>query len=474
MNVTVQSARKSLLSEANMRRPLLAILVIFLSLPSVLAQQKTYQPTWESINTRPIPSWFDEAKFGIFIHWGVYSVPAFADPHAKEGEAYAEWYWNHMHNKNGPTWNFHLKTYGERFKYQDFAPQFNAEMFDPNQWAELFVRSGAKYVVLTSKHHEGFCLWPCPASWNWNAVDIGPHRDLAGELSEAVRAHGLRMGFYYSLYEWYNPLYHSDLNRYVDEHMLPQMKDLVERYHPSVLWTDGEWEHPSSVWKSTEFLAWLFNQSSARDEIVINDRWGKETRGVDGGFYTSEYGRFRGEGFEKSQLVHKWEEDQGIGKSFGYNRAETADDYKTPQQLIALLVNSVSEGGNLLLDIGPTADGRIPVIMQERLLEIGNWLKVNGEAIYGTRPWRRTTEGDNIRYTSKGSTVYAIALKWPGRELVLEAPKPGKNTSVSLLGFDQPLASTVRDGKLTIQMPAAGPGELPSPYAFVFKVTGAE
>jgi alpha-L-fucosidase len=452
-----------------MRRLLIALFTFFIPFSSALGQQITYQPTWESINTRPIPAWYDEAKFGIFIHWGVYSVPAWG-PKGK----YAEWYWHDMNDHNGPTWKFHVATYGEKFKYQDFAPRFNAQMFDPDHWADIFERSGAKYVVLTSKHHEGFCLWPCPASWNWNAVDIGPHRDLAGDLALAVRAHGLKMGFYYSLYEWYNPLYHADFNRYVDEHMLPQMKDLVERYHPSILWTDGEWEHPSSDWKSTEFLAWLFNQSSVRDEIVINDRWGKETRGADGGFYTSEYGKYRGEGFEKNQLVHKWEEDQGMGASFGYNRNEDADDYKTPGQLIRLLVNAVSKGGNLLLDIGPTADGRIPVIMQERLLQIGAWLKVNGEAIYGSRPWRQTAEGDSLRYTSKGRTVYAIALKWPGRELVLDAPKAGKDTTVSLLGYAAPLVWSSKGGKLAIEMPALGLDELPNPYAYVFKLTGVE
>ncbi|TAM81359.1 MAG: alpha-L-fucosidase, partial [Acidobacteria bacterium] len=320
------------------------------------AQDVHYQPDWASLNQRPIPQWFDQAKFGIFIHWGVYSVPAFADPHATGGEAYAEWYWNHMHDKNGPTWAFHVRNYGENFQYQDFAGQFKARLFNPGQWAALFAEAGAKYVVLTSKHHEGFCLWPCPASWNWNSVDIGPHQDLAGELSKAVVARGLKMGFYYSLYEWYNPLYLQHSASYVTGHMVPQMKDLVERYHPSILWTDGEWEQPSSYWHSTDFLAWLFNDSPVKSDIVINDRWGKETRGADGGFYTSEYGMAHGKQAEYAS-VHKWEECQGIGKSFGYNRMETASDYKSAAQLIHLLVDSVAKGGNLLLDIGPTADG---------------------------------------------------------------------------------------------------------------------
>jgi len=224
-------------------------------------------PTWESLDSRPCPQWFDEAKFGIFIHWGVYSVPAWAP----KGQ-YAEWYWHAMSDKTGPAWQFHVRTYGEHFKYQDFASAFKAELFDPAQWADLFARSGARYVVLTSKHHDGFCLWPSAQSWNWNSVDVGPHRDLLGDLTAPVRARGLKMGIYYSLYEWYHPLYQSDVARYVDEHMLPQLKDVAERYRPSLLFADGEWEHPSEVWRSAEFLAWLFNESPVRDEVVVDER----------------------------------------------------------------------------------------------------------------------------------------------------------------------------------------------------------
>jgi alpha-L-fucosidase len=448
--------------------------ILLLSLAGhAAAQQPVYQPTWESINSRPIPDWYDQAKFGIIIHWGLYCVPAFADPHANAGEAYAEWYWNHMHDKDSPTWKFHVLNYGADFHYQDFAPMFKARLFDPAQWAQLFKKSGARYVVLTSKHHDGFCLWPCPASWNWNAVDAGPHRDLAGDLTQAVRAQGLRMGFYYSLYEWYDPLYHSDLNRYVDEHMIPQMKDLIERYHPSTLWTDGEWEHPSSAWKSTQFLAWLFNESPVKDEIVIDDRWGSETRGKDGGVYTSEYGKANGKQVEYTN-VHKWVETQGIGKSFGYNRMETAADYKTAPELIDLLVRTVSEGGNLLLDIGPRADGTIPVIMQERLLQMGEWLKINGEAIYGTRPWRAVADGQSVRYTTRNGVVYAIVNEWPGRRLTLHEPKASAQTQVALLGDTIPLRWRASGSGLTIEMPEISASSTAPQLAHVIKLTGVE
>jgi alpha-L-fucosidase len=448
--------------------------VLLYAVPLTLAAQAVhYEASWESLNKRSTPQWFDDAKFGIFIHWGVYSVPAFADPHSQIGETYAEWYWNHMQNKNGSTWAFHVKHYGAQFQYQDFADQFKAELYDPNQWADLFQRSGARYVVLTSKHHEGFCLWPCPASWNWNAVDVGPHRDLAGDLSKAVVARGLKMGFYYSLYEWYNPLYLHDPDRYVTDHMVPQMKDLVERYHPSLLWTDGEWERPSSFWKSTDFLAWLFNESSVRDEIAVNDRWGKETRETDGGFYTSEYAGFTKSGVSLG-ATHKWEECQGMGKSFGYNRVEGVDDYKSASELIHLLVDTVAKGGNLLLDIGPTADGRIPVIMQERLAQMGAWLKVNGEAIFGTHPWRESSEG-NIRYTSKDGAVYAIAESLAGPDLALAAPQPLSGATVTLLGSTQPIKWHASNGKMHIEVPQPSEAAMgASAEGYTFKLTGVK
>ena len=440
---------------------------IFLGIGSnVMAVQ--YEATWESLDSRPNPAWFDEAKFGIFIHWGVYSVPAWG-PKGK----YSEWYWNDMMDPNGETWKFHTATYGDKFKYQDFAPLFKAELFDPAQWADIFARSGAKYIVLTSKHHEGFCLWPSPDSWNWNSVDIGPHRDLCGDLTKAVRDRGIKMGFYYSLYEWFNPIYKSDVARYVDQHMLPQLKDLVNRYEPSLIFSDGEWDHPSETWRSTEFLAWLYNEAKCKDDVVVDDRWGKDTRGHHGGYYTTEYGNIYNapaDAFAKK----KWEECRGMGASFGYSRNETIDEYKSAQDMIHLLIELVCKGGNLLLDIGPTGDGRIPVIMQQRLLEIGEWLNVNGEAIYGTQPWRVQTEGDLVRYTTKGDAVYAIFLKWPTGETTLDAPNAKGSVQASLLGSTDPITFKAEGGKVHLTFPAGTPGTQTSQHAYVVKLTGVE
>ncbi len=436
------------------------IATLLIALSPLYTLGAPYEATWESLDTRPNPTWFTDAKFGIFIHWGVYAVPAWGPK-----DRYAEWYWHDLIKGDGQTKAFHDKTYGEDVKYQDFAGQFSAELFEPDQWADVFKRSGAKYVVLTSKHHEGFCLWPNPQSWNWNSVDIGPHRDLAGDLTTAVRGAGLKMGFYYSMYEWFNPLYNSDVNRYVDEYMLPQMKDLVERYQPDLIWPDGEWSHPSDTWRSTEFLAWLFNDSKAPKDIAINDRWGKECRNVHGGFATPEYGNI-----PEGKLIQRgdFEECQGMGHSFGYNRNETAEDYRSTDKLLHLLIGNVSRGGNLLLDIGPTADGRIPVVMEQRLLEMGEWLAVNGDAIYGTRKPDVAPEMEDVKFTQKGDTLYAISQKWPGETLAIPLEK--QVSTVTMLGHKAPLQFTQADGTLTITIPQLTIDQLPCQHAWSFRL----
>lgn len=386
-------------------------------------------------------------------------------------QCYAEWYWWRLNNPADKAHKFfksyHEKVYGATFQYQDFVKDFRAEMFDPQEWANILKGSGARYVVLTSKHHEGFTLWPSQQSWNWNSVDVGPHRDLAGDLSKAVRGAGLRMGYYYSLYEWFNPLYRSDVNRYVQDHMTPQMKDLVLKYEPDILWTDGEWDHASDVWKSTEFLAWLYNESPVGKNVVVNDRWGKETRGKHGGIYTTEYDLVHDENATSKKIDHPWEECRGIGSSFGYNRNENLEDYASSKELVKVLIEKVSRGGNLLLNIGPTADGRIPVIMQQRLSDIGEWLKVNGEAIYETKPWDGAPQqtNPNVFYTTKGKDLYAIFTEYP--VAAFSVPGVGKPSKVELLGYKN---NVTFSGK-NISPPKMTPSEIPCQHAWVFKLS---
>lgn len=456
----------------------LFLIFLFVAIATGGHSQTKYAADWASIDSRPVPVWFEDAKFGIFIHLGLFSVPAWAPTNVSLYEKYAEWYWKRLLEPKAETYThfneFHANMYGKDFKYQDFVKDFTCELFNPNDWASVFEQSGARYVVLTSKHHEGFTLWPSAQSWNWNAVDVGPHRDLAGDLSKAVKAKGLKMGYYYSLYEWFNPLYHADVKRYVDDHMIPQMKDLVTRYHPDILWTDGEWDHPSETWKSTQFLSWLYNDSPVGQTIVVNDRWGKETRSKHGGIYTTEYDQIHDENSLGKKIEHPWEECRGIGGSFGYNRNENLAEYTSSEALIHILIDKVARGGNLLLNIGPTADGRIPVIMQQRLYDIGSWLKVNGEAIYGTRAWEKApavSSETTLYFTKKGKDLYAICTKFPKGDIVIQGI--GKSSSVSMLGFKGKVKHSTEAKNLKITPPAFIPDQIPCEYAWVFKIENA-
>jgi len=434
-----------------------------------------YLPTWESLDARQIPQWWSDAKFGIFIHWGPYSVPAYAPVDEVEGvyEKYAEHYENRLKQGNKLFTDYHRRIYGDQFGYSDFAPLFRAEHFNAAKWADLFRRAGAKYVVLTSKHHDGFCLWPSRFSPRWNSAEIGAKRDLAGELTVAVREAGLRMGFYYSLLEWSHPLYSAEtIDQWVDTHMIPQLKELVEAYRPEVIFSDGEWDYPSEILKSTEFLAWLYNDSPVRETVVVNDRWGKETRSRHGGYYTTEYDLVHDAEGIGDKADHPWEESRGIGTSYGYNRFETTAHYFTSKQLIDLLIDKVSNGGNLLLNVGPRADGLIPVIMEERLLDIGHWLLVNGEAIYGSRAWKERPVDESqryIRYTRKGHDLYVICLQWPAEGVRIPVTK--KPSDVSLLGSDLPVQVRVRAGQLDLTPPVIHPANMPCEHAWIFKLT---
>jgi alpha-L-fucosidase len=451
-----------------------------------ISNGQEYKPTWPSLDSRPIPTWFQDAKFGIFIHWGVYSVPAWRKVESGRYASYAEWYYARvMDNKKNGGYDFHRKNYGEVFEYRDFAPLFKAELFEPSKWAQLFKQSGARYVVLTSKHHDGYCLWPTKNQHkqSWNSGDVGPKRDLLGDLTNAVRAEGLKMGLYYSIPDWesiprkvepleyfirrdYVDKYGLKPERYRDEILLPQLKELVNNYQPSLIFSDaGEWTYGADFWKTKEFLTWLYNDSPCKNEVVVNDRWCKGMPVKHGDYYSSEY-----QDADASTLNKPWEESRGIGGSYGFNRAENAEDYASTAELLYELIDIVSRGGNLLLNVGPTADGRIPVVMQERLLEIGQWLSVNGEAIYGTHKCREmsgVTKDKYVFFTSKNNIVYCIMTEWK-QQLTIQTQREVKR--VQLLGYAGDVEWKYEEGQLTIKIPTLTIDQLPSLHAWCYKV----
>ncbi|MCG8476167.1 MAG: alpha-L-fucosidase [Cytophagales bacterium] len=475
------------------RKSLLALIVVFGSVSLVKAQK--YASDWNSLDKRPLPEWFGKAKFGIFIHWGPYSVPSYS-PAGTYTEWYQFWWYTHsIFGNNKPSKDaipdFQKRVYGDESSYYDFGKQFKAELYNPKEWAALFKAAGAKYAILTSKHHDGFTLWPNKHAqdgryFKWNAKDTGPKRDLIGPYMEAMRDAGLKAGLYYSLYEWYHPWYYMGSEKFVKDHYHPQFKDLVNRYAPDLIYADGEWEKDNSYWKSNELIQWLYNESPCKDYVVINDRWYRGSRHKHGGYYSTEYMR------EKMDINKEWEEIRGIGLSFGYNRDEDLKDYATGKELVLMLCDIVSMGGNLCLNVGPSADGKIPVIQQQRLMEIGNWLKVNGEAIYGTTKYRTSwqwSKGDRnfklrkdgdkyttadyilkqtvdqqpgkavkeLFFTQKGKNVYAIIPKWPGNKVVLREVDFAPGTKVSLLGVKGRLKWKKQGKKVTVYMPAFNP-----------------
>ena len=422
-----------------------------------------YEATSASLKAHMVPDWYGGAKFGIFIHWGLFSVPAYAPPtagdirqeFAAKGLAalkespYAEWYMNSMCFKDCRTWKHHCEQYGESFAYKDFRPLFEtaAEKMDAKAWAKVFKEAGAQYVVMVTKHHDGFCLWPTEQV-NTRREHWHTDRDFVGEVTDAVRAEGIKMGLYYSgVFDWtytHEPIcsvytmaasmYHD--KEYVD-YCNAQIKELIDRYRPSVLWNDMGYPADTDVKK---LFAYYYNHV---EDGVVNDRWKQtdvpalgtperglmkqslEARGVEldfsGGqidagdthydFLTPEYATM------PDATDYKWETCRGIGKSFGYNSAETEKDILDYAELVTMFADVVSKNGNLLLNVGPRADGSIQEKHLELLRRFGGFLKTNGEAFFSTRPWTQasaeTEENVSVRFTQTDDSLYLSLIGIP-------------------------------------------------------------
>ena len=444
-----------------------------------------YSATTESLRRHKAPQWFEDAKFGIFVHWGPYAVPA-----------YHEWFVEFMSPGSGFGFNYGSPPYtaaqgrysdevfqantrkeanqymidhwGKDFSYDQFIPMFKAEKFDPSAWAELFQESGAKYVVFTAKHGDEFAMWPSKYT-DRNAVKMGPHRDIVGDLTESVRKAGMKMGLYHNTtYSFWDPRYPG--RDWVD-YMNNTIKELVDLYQPDIIWgdvrtgpvKDGNGKPlGTEYWNSKEVIAYVYDHSKHPDQVLVNDRWGVEPDGSYlGDFYTPERSNIRDIRKEKWELC-----DSLDPYSWGYNHALNEGRYMTPNELVDYLVDVVSKNGNLLINIGPRADGTIPEAMQNTLRKVGEWLKVNGEAIYGTTYWETFEDGD-FRFTRKGDTLYAIALQWPEEETVTLTSLAGKKIkTVKMLGGEAVRFKQEARG-LTITVP----DKRPCKYAYTFKIS---
>ncbi len=372
--------------------------------------------------------WYQDAKVGMFIHWGLYAVLARARP----GQL-AEWV---LDNDKLP-----------EPEYQKLAQRFTATRFDADEWVRIAREAGIKYMVLTSKHHDGFSLWDTKLS-DYNSVRGAPaRRDLVGELAAAGERGGVKLAVYYSMLDWHHPDFTQSFPRYV-QWMHDQLRELLTRYPIWGLWFDGEWGHQSAEWRAEEILSMA---RKLRPLAFVNDRLGDDTRsrhrGVD--FYTKEQEIPR-EALQLGGRPVAWETCQTFGHSWGYN--ESPDALRSGERVIEEMVDVVSKGGNFLLNVGPRPDGTIPEMLQERLKVLGSWLKKNGEAIYGTE---RSPFGGPLpagRVTAKGNRIYVFLDRPPAEGIVL--PPQGRRIKRAwVLASGEPLAVSTHGGRSVVATP---------------------
>ncbi len=457
-----------------------------------------FRASWDSLVKYEVPEWYRDAKFGIFIHWGVYSVPAFD----------SEWYPRNMYIADGPVFKHHVETYGPQLKfgYKDFIPKFRAEKFNAGEWAELFRRAGAKYVVPVAEHHDGFPMFDYEFT-DWSAAKMGPKRDVVGELAAAVRKQGLHFGasshraehwwFYNggmafdsdvkdpSFSAFYGPAQPDKTQPdqiFLDD-WLVRSSQIVDKYHPEIVWFDWWIEQPVFQPYLQRFAAYYYNRGAEwKRGVAINYK--NQSFPERAAVLDIERGKL-----DAIRPIF-WQTDTSVSeKSWGYIEN---DKFRSPDSLVEELVDIVSKNGCLLLNVGPKSDGTIPDEVQKVLLAMGAWLNTNGEAIYGTRPWKISGEGptkvvsgsfkdtagtpftgEDIRFTAKGDTLYAIALAWPANgRLNIKSLASGspltrrKIKTVKMLGYQGDLRWTQTPDGLTVELPSEKPGH----YAFAFKI----
>ncbi|MCS2894540.1 alpha-L-fucosidase [Parabacteroides faecis] len=454
-----------------------------------------FQDNWENMGENyQFPTWFSDAKFGIFIHWGVYAVPAYVN----------EWYPRNMYQKDSKEYKHHIEKYGDhvKFGYKDFIPMFGAEKFNADEWVSLFKAAGAKYVVPVAEHHDGFAMYNSDLN-PWNAVKMGPKKDIIGLLKKATEKEGLVFGlsshrlenswFYNGGMEFPSDVQDKSVSlygcrleqeKYTDEvglDFLAHTHELIDKYQPQLIWFDWTVNNPVIRPYFNKFMAYYYNNSIDWGRgVVVNTKHGYPTNIQVGDVERGKLDKMR---------KYPWQTDTSVGKhSWCYTDGE---ENKTPEQIVHDLIDIVSKNGNLLLNIGPRADGTITEEQKSVLLSIGDWLKVNGEAIYGTRCWIKSGEGDiagtagtftdneataytarDMRFTTKGNDLYAIVLNWDKAGVLIKSldkttVADAKILDVKLLGSDAKISWKQTDQGLKLSVPA----EKPCEYAYAFKIS---
>lgn len=459
-----------------------------------------WKPTGASIDRHVVPEWFEDIKFGMFIDWGPWSIGAWDEKNEK-GAMYPDWY-EHRIDNNPIVEKYHDKNWGEDFERDDLIPFFKAKNYEPDKLVDIAVEAGMKYIVPFCKHHGGFCLWP--SSFTHRDVGDMLGKDLVKPLVDNCKEKGLKFGFYFSTDEWEYPIISKQdsiimrkwsgkyepytprletwasgkiaVKDFAKQYIIPQAVEFIDTYDPDILWYDGEWDTPVELLGAYEISAYFYNQAQGRKEVAVNDRYGLENnrkygymRSYRGDFFTSEYGDMT----DDNRARHPWEECRGISQSFGFNWEDTDDNVISSKDFVDMFVDIVSKGGNLLLIVNLDAQGALPEVQEKRLKDIGKWLKVNGEGIYYTRPYTTTAEG-SVRYTRSkdNQTVYAISTEWPGNQLKLKSVKPVNKSKVFMLGYNEPLKWSYKNGVTTISLPAKlqKASNRPCDYAYTFRI----
>jgi len=434
-----------------------------------------YKPDYSKLDLHHLPEWFKDAKFGIFFDWGLWSVAGYGQK-GYHGNYYPDTYLGYMYEKDGKKMEYHQRYWGNDFDRDDFIPLFTASEFNADSLARLCYESGARYVVPFAKHMDGYCIWNNSFTHR-NSLKMPPHRDLLKEMYDSFRKYDIKCGFYYCLYEFEYPIIHNSQiilrnaeaanspeinmsgyttfdsnfhNRnvsgkipvidYLSQYMVPSLKEVIDVYNPDIMWYDAEWYNTTANNLTNLTTAYFFNKADGNKEVAVNDRLGIDSREKHGDFYTSEYNVI------VENLDKYWEENRPMGHSYGYNWQDSDSSLMTAEELIEMLVRIVARNGNLLLMICPDATGRLPDFQVTRLNEMGEWLKLNGEAIYGTRatslPSEPSNTGDNVWYTQSkdGKYTYAIFFKWPSSGfMMLKNARPKWASPMYLIGHDNPL-----------------------------------